>query len=174
MSANTVVDLRATTDYPGSLVLGSGSNLIIGRFVDLLNADTYCNVWVAGGANSGIIEVRIQTSDGTTSGSFTDPTSGLPASARPTWLASGGVMFVNSGLHVSGNQSLSAPVVSMPIFASGGIQFGAFQRPHRYARLINNSGGFTAPILAGFVSQKCTTSSGGGFTYNPGSGSVNV
>lgn len=176
MSANLVVDLGATTDYRASLTLTSGINLTVGQVVDLLGANSYCNLWVAGGASSGVIEIRIQTADATTSGSFTDPTSGLPRTALPSWLSSGGIMWVNSGLHVSGYSSLTSPVNTAPLFCSGGIQFGAFQRPHRYARLIYASGvgSFNAPLTAGFVSQKQTTGSGGGFTFAPGSGAVNV
>ncbi|MDO8673658.1 MAG: hypothetical protein Q7O66_19790 [Dehalococcoidia bacterium] len=174
MSANLVVDLGATCDYRTSIVVGSGANLVVGQIIDLAHADTYCNVWVAGGVGSGVIEMRIQTSDGVTSGSFTDPTSGRASNQLPAFLASGGVMFANSGLAVSGSQSLSAPVNTAPLFCSGGIQFGAFIRPHRYARLISNSSVFPDAIQAGFISNKRTTGSGGGFTYAPGSGTVNV
>lgn len=169
-----MVDLGATCDYRASIMIGSGSNFIVGEIIDLLHADTYCNIFVAGGAagGSGVIEARVQTSDATTSGSFTDPTSGLPQ--MPSFMASGGVMFVNSGLHSSGNFSLSSPVNDAPVFCSGGIQFAAFQRVGRYARLINVSGSYPGAITAGFVSQKKTTGSGGGFTFNPGSGVVNV
>jgi hypothetical protein len=170
VSANLVVDLSATVDCRPSVVVGSGVNKVIGQVVDLLHADTYCNVYVAGGFGSGAIEVWVQTSDSTASGTFTDPTSGL--AAFPTKVGSGGVLFVNSGLFSSGNQSLSAPVDSAPVFCSGGTDFGAFQRPHRYARLILNSGPFPNAIVAGFISQKRTVGSGGGFTLNPTSGVV--
>jgi hypothetical protein len=172
MSASFVVDLAATTDYQHSVSVGSGSDLTVGRVVDLLGANSYCNVFVAGHAGSGVVELRIQTSDAVTSGSFTDPTSGL--AALPGWLASGGVFFANSGLHVSGYSSLTAPVNNAPLFCSGGVQFAAFQRPHRYARLILNSGAFPNWLTAGFISQKKTVGSGGGFTYSPTSGVVNV
>lgn len=171
MSANLVVDLGATTDYRTSIVVGSGSNFTVGEIIDLSNANTYCNIWVNGGPGSGVIELRVQTSDTTTSGDFTDPTSGL--AGFPTWLVSGGRMFANSGLAVSGNSSLSSPVNSAPLFCSGGIQFGAFSRPHKYARLLLNSGVFPHQIHAGLISQKRTIGSGG-FTYAPGSGVVNV
>jgi hypothetical protein len=173
MSANLVVDLGATTDYRVSVAVGSGANLVIGEIVDFLSANTYDNVFVAGGlAGSGVVEVRVQTSDATTSGSFTDPTSGL--AALPTSFVSGGVFFANSGLWASGNESLTAPVNNAPLFCSGGIQFAAFQRPARYARLVLNSGFYPGPITAGFISNKKTTGSGGGFTYAPLTGSVNV
>ncbi len=171
-SANLVVDIGSTCDFQPSIAVGSGSNLVIGGIVDLLHADTYCNIYVAGAAGSGIIEVRVQTSDSLTSGSFTDPTSGF--TQLPTSFVSGGVFFANSGLWSSGNQSLSAPVDSAPLFCSGGIQFAAFQKPQRYARLVANSGPFPNFFSAGFVSQKRTTGSGGGFTFSPGSGTVSV
>lgn len=173
MSASLTVDLANTCDYRPSVVVGSGSDLAIGNIVDLLQADTYTNIFVAGGiGGSGAIEVRVQTSDATTSGSFTDPTSGL--AAFPVNLVSGGILFANSGLWVSGNYSVTAPVNNAPMFCSGGIFFGAVQRPHRYARLVYNSGPFPGAIVAGFIANKRTTGSGGGFSFSPGSGSVSV
>jgi hypothetical protein len=173
VSANLVVDLGATCDYRASVSVGSGSDFAVGQIVDLLGANTMCQLYVAGALfGSGAIEVRVQTSDSVTSGTFTDPTSGL--AALPTTLVSGGVFFANSGLWASGYSSLSAPVNNAPLFCSGGIQFAAFQRPHRYARLVYNSGVYLNPITAGFISNKKTTGSGAGFTYAPGSGSVNV
>lgn len=178
MSASLAVDLGFTCDYRPSVSLAvpvsPASGTVVGQIVDLQNADTFCNIFCAGGPASGVIEVRVQTSDGTTSGSFTDPTSGLPRTALPSFIASGGVMFVNSGLHSSGNSSLSSPVDNAPLFCSGGTQYGAFQRPHRYARLLVMSGAFPESVQAGFISNKRTVGSGGGFTYSPGSGTVNV
>jgi hypothetical protein len=164
-SANLVVDLGHTTDYQASLNLGSGASFTVGNIVDLANADTFCNVWVAGGPGSGVIELRVQCSDTLASGNFTDPTSGL--AAFPTDFVSGGVFFANSGLWASGNTSLSAPVVASPLFCSGSIQFAAFQRTGQYARLVTNSGVFPNNFTAGFVSQKRTTGSGGGFSWSP-------
>ena len=174
MSASLTVDLANTTDYRPSIIAGSGSNLVVGEIVDLLQANTYTNVFVTGGAGggSGAVEVRIQTSDALTSGSFTDPTSGL--AQLPVNVVSGGCLFANSGLWGSGNYSLSSPVNNAPLWCSGGIQFGAFQRPARYARLLLNSGPYPGAIVAGFVGAKKTTGSGGGFTYSPGSGTVDV
>ncbi|RJQ24630.1 hypothetical protein C4577_07625 [Candidatus Parcubacteria bacterium] len=173
MSANLVVDIANTCDYRASISMGSGINLTVGEIVDLMHANTYCNVWCAGGAGSGVIQLRIQTSDTTTSGSFTDPTSGLPQ--MPVNVESGGTFWVNSGLWVSGNYSVTAPVADAPQFCSGGIAFGAFQRPHQYARLISVSGPFPNWFVAGFVSNKRTTGSGGGFSWQPlAAGSVNV
>lgn len=174
MSANLVVDIGATCDYRASVTVSSGSNLIVGQIVDLTNANTYCNVFCAGGIGSGEIVLRIQTSDAVTSGTFTDPTSGIALLDLPPSITSGGQIHVNSGLWASGNSSLTSPVNSAPLFCSGGIQFAAFQRPHQYARLILVSGPFLNSITAGFVSNKRQTGSGGGFTYSPGSGTVDV
>ncbi len=174
MSANLVVDLGATCDYRASLVnapLLSGP--AVGEIVDFLGADTYCNLWATtAGPSSGQIAILIQTSDGVASGSFTDPTSGLPR--FPTFISSGGIFWVNSGLYVSGWSSIAAPVNNAPQFCSGGIAFGAFVRPHRYARLVGLSGDVGSTITAGFVSNKRTIGSGGGSTQSPGSGTPSV
>ncbi len=177
MSANTIVDIANGADYRASLMIGSGGTLAFGEVIDLLHADTYCNVFVAGGfqGGSGPIGIQIQCSDGTTSGSFTDPTSGLAAfPGGALGVASGGIFYANSGLWSSGNYALSSPCSGAPLFCSGGIQFAAFQRPGRYSRLINLSGAYAGAITAGFVSQKKTTGSGAGFSYSPSSGAINV
>lgn len=178
MSANLVVDLRNTTDRAVSLAVTSGTDTTVGAVVDLLNANTWCNVFV-NGRNSGPLPIFIQTSDSTTSGSFTDPTSGLPTSVFPIngAIVSGGIFWANSGLYASGNSSPAAPVNNAPLFCSGGTDYAAFQRPHRYARLICTSGNASlasVPFTAGFVSQKKVTGSGAGFSLLPGSGSVSV
>ena len=172
MSANLIVDLGGTVDTRASIAISGLVDTAVGEIVDLLHADTNCNVFVAGGVTSGPIQVAIQTSEGLTSGSFTDPTSGLPQ--FPPGVVSGGLFYANSGLPASGNQSVSSPVDAAPIFCSGGMQFASFQRPHRYARLVASGLNVTAPVVAGFISQKRTTGSGGGFTLAPGSGTVNV
>lgn len=181
MSANLVVDLGNTTDYPLSVVSLSGQSTSVGQIVDLLHANTYTNVWVSAVGGSGELPVFIQTSDATTSGTFTDPTSGLPAGAFPVSerVVSGGIFWVNSGLWTSGSRSPTATINNAPLFHSGGVQLAAFQRPHRYARLVVTSGNASIAahvILAGFVAQKKTTgaSGGGGFTFSPGSGVVSV
>ncbi len=170
------MDIGNTADYAVSVAVGSGSDLTVGRIIDFLNADTYTNIMVTGGPGSGAIELRVQTSDTTTSGSFTDPTSGLPAGVFPISerVVSGGIFWANSGLAVSGNQSLTAPINNAPLFCSGGVMFGAFQSPHRFARLLYNSGPFPNFLTAGFVKNKRTTGSGGGFSYSPGSGTPSV
>ena len=144
----------------------SGDAVVVGGIVDLLGANTFCNVWAAG-RGSGPAQFLIQTSDSTTSGSFTDPTSGL--AQMPVNVTSGGVFTVNSGLAVSGWSSPAAPVNNAPMFCSGGIQWGAFQRPQRYARLVLLSGIAMTNLLptGGFLSNKKVTGSGGGFTQSP-------
>lgn len=175
-SAGLILDLAATGDYRVSYMSTSGGGSAVGEIVDLLHANSYTNIFAAGNAGaSGSTSYQIQTSDSTASGTFTDPTSGL---ARiPQFLCSGGVFVANSGLWVSGNQSLSAPVNNAPLFCSGGVQFAAFLRPDlagRYARIVVLSGAYTAAVTAGFISQKKTTGSGGGFSFSPQTGVVNV
>ena len=117
-----------------------------------------------------------------TSGTFPDPTSGLPANAFPIGgrIASGGIFWANSGLYLSGASSPAASVDAAPIFCSGGVQYASFQRPHRYARIWCTSGNASlaaVPFHAGFISQKKVTGASGtaaGFSYSPGSGTVNV
>ena len=179
--ANTITDLANGTDHHVSLYLISGANDAFGRIVDLLHADNNCNMFVTG-FGSGPLELRVQTSDATTSGTFTDPTSGLPANAFPIGgrIASGGIFWANSGLYLSGASSPAASVDAAPIFCSGGVQYASFQRPHRYARIWCTSGNASlaaVPFHAGFISQKKVTGASGtaaGFSYSPGSGTVNV
>lgn len=183
MSANYVVDLRQTTQHAGSIAQrtiaasGVGTGVVVGKVVDLLHANTFTQVWAAGNDfSSGEVRILVQTSDATTSGSFTDPTSGLPPAAFPPGIHSGGVFILNSGLWQSGG--VYGPALSgVSRFASGGIEFGAFLRPHRYARLVLLSGtgnGIAfqsgATLTAGFLGQLKTTGSGGGFTQSPSSG----
>ena len=163
MSASYVVDLSTTVlaepSVPGSAPAFPCSGALVGNPVDLANANTYCNMYVAGGVSqSGQLRVLVQTSPTTTSGSFTDPTSGLQV--MPTVFSSGGVYWINSG---GGG------------LYSGFLEFAAFQRPHRYARTLVMSGDFwTASLQAGFVSQLRTVGSGGGSSQAPGSGVVSV
>ena len=171
MSANLLVDL-ANTSLPSTSgkpnvsigpAAGVGatpaSGTVIGQIVDLLEADTYCNLAVAAGPSvSGQFRIAVQNSDSTASGSFFDPTSGL--SAFPGACLSGGIFVFNSG-----NTQMN----------SGGLGFGAFIRTGRYARAIILSGDqFNAPVTAGFVSQLKTVGSGQGYTFSPGSGTISV
>jgi hypothetical protein len=178
-SANLVVDIGGTCQFQPSLQSGNGisgqvcglSGVVVGLSVDLLHADTFCNIWVAGQPvlGSGNLVIGVQNSDTDTSGNYTDPTSGLPQ--LPTYFASGGNLWINSG---STGGILNSGAVSGFSFNSGFIQFAAFQRTGRYARLLFNSGFYIGSLQAGFVSQYKTTGSGGGFSLSPTSGSVSV
>lgn len=166
MSASLVVDLGNTVSFQPSIVPANGvgsspaSGVIVGVPVDLQHNNTLCNLVVTAGVSlSGTFRVAVQTSPDTTSGNFTDPTSGL--SQMPTSFLSGGILLCNSG------QSTG--------FISGLAQAAGFQRPHRYARaVVLGSDQNNAPVWAGFISQARATGSGGGFSYSPGSGTVSV
>ncbi len=181
MSANLVVDVGATCQNETSVnVFGSpASGVFVGEIIDMMHSDTFCNIFVQGGGNSGVTQsgvvgVIVQFSDGLTSGSFTDPTSGQ-TSFLPSFISSGGTFFVNSGLAVSGGLPIGARVDGAPPFCSGGIAFGAVLRNGRYGRLILRSGtSLVSPITAGFVTNLRTTGSGGGQSQSPGSGNVSV
>ncbi len=177
--ASYTIDIGNTTQYTPTISAVTGvdsspsSGVIVGRVVDLLHANAFCNVQVVGGPSSGVFRVQVQTSDTTTSGTFTDPTSGL--AQMPTSFASGGVMFVNSGLWASGTfgRSMGGTVDQAPLFCSGGVAYAAFQRPHRYARALVMSGNqFDAPVSVAFVTQLKSPGSGAGFTFSPAGGSA--
>lgn len=164
MSASLIVDLDpATVHLPSINVVNAFpcSGAVIGDIVDMKEANTFTNVYyVHSITQSGLLRLAIQTSDATTSGSFTDPTSGL---ARfPTNIQSGGLIWINSGTTT---------------LKSGDIGFAAFQRPHRYMRINALSGDFFQAVLgAGAIGQRRTTISGPGFTWSPQSGNqvINV
>lgn len=240
MSANTIIDVGGTClfvpslsvagqavnisgAFPGSgSVVGLSGTVTVGQWVDLANANTYCNVYVAAGPCSGPLLIAVQTAQGPydipftgndfsgnifsggapSSGGFSDPTSGL--AQLPTWFNSGGVLIINSGLSInpgqlgaSGQQVGGYPQGTLPFgpnpvingqngpafigsgaapeFASGGVAFAAFQRNYQYARLVLLSGATSVQYLqAGFLSHIRTTGSGGGFSYQPQLGTVNV
>jgi hypothetical protein len=179
VSASTLVDLQNTcqrgVSIQGSPVLsGAGvfpcSGAVIGQGIDLLHADTYCNLYVAGVSASGQLRAQVQCSDTDTSGSYTDPTSGLPQ--MPGAFSSGGILILNSGGTTGG---LLNGLVSGEALASGFFVAQGFIRTGRFARVNFLSGDFAAgAITAGFISQFKTTGSGGGFTLLPGSGTVSV
>lgn len=181
-SANLVVDLGQTCEYRRSLLAPvSGDVTNVGIIVDLAHADTNCNLWLTNTLGmSGPLPVLVQTSDTTASGDFTDPTSGLPSAVFPVggFVSSGGTWWVNSGIGwTSGNNGLNAPADTAPLLASGGVVFASFVRPHRYARLLLTSGNASVTNFlgaAGFISNKRTIGSGGGFSFAPGSGTVSV
>lgn len=125
MSANLHVDCGSTALFcPSISTLSGPSATVVGQIVDMSNSDAFCNIYVAAGACSGPLVIAVQTAPGQfdsppgvpvqsgaatvysgynifsgsqpLSGFFTDPTSGL--SQFPTWLISGGLLVVNSGL----------------------------------------------------------------------------
>lgn len=161
----------------GQIGLASGlayaaSGGAVGQIVDLKDADSYCNLHVAGQAlqTSGQLRIAVQTSEDTTSGNYTDPTSGL--TTFPGFFSSGGILFLNSGGAGSG---VLDGGVSGEAMQSGFSVFAAFLREKRYVRAVMLSGDFyMGPLHVTFVSQKRYTSSGGGQTQAPGSGAVNV
>ena len=184
MSASLLVDAHGSLisfpSLPGSVTLSPSGQLcglsgqLCGDIIDLRDANTFTNVYVQGRqmlVGSGAAIIMVQTSADTTSGNFTDPTSGLPASALPTscpGFQSGGLMHIGSGGGV-----LSAQVSGQNV-NSGFMAFGGFLSPHRYMRLLFGTGTYVGPVAAGFMKQAKTTGSGGGFSFSPSSGSVNV
>lgn len=162
----------AGVSLPGSVTVSPSGQLcglsgtLVGDYIDLKDGNTNCNIWVAGdgAVNSGGPIIGVQTSPDTTSGNFTDPTSGYALSDLPSWMSSGGLFRC----HASGYPD------SVANAQSGFIAFGHFVRPHRYARLNFVGGAYVGPIQAGFITNKRTIGSGGGFSYSPGSGSVSV
>ena len=179
MSANLVVDVGGTCQFTVAFTSGNVSCQICGLsgrvggpIVDLLHAYTMCNVGLVGLAalSSGPLIVGIQTADVTTSGDFTDPTSGIPVADLPQQFNSGGNLIIGSG----STGYVYASGVSGTAMQSGWVQYASFVRPGRYARVIINSGFYIGTLQVHFLSQLKTTGSGGGFTYNPGSGTINV
>ncbi len=163
MSASYVLDLYHATRMVPSITqtnlsgTWNSSGVIVGDVVDLLHAHGYCNLLVTTGVSpSGVLRVSVQTSDTTTSGSFTDPTSGLVD--FPTDFKSGALLWINSG---GAN------------FYSGNAVSAAFLRPHRYARALALSGGlFEGGFTATFIEQMHMTGTSGfaGFSLSPNSG----
>lgn len=190
-SANLIVDIQNTAIYGPSLfstnaspggqqaaavnpsgILCGLSGIAIGAPIDLLHADTYCNIYIAGqDLASGPLIIGVQTSDSDVSGTYTDPTSGL--AQFPTTFSSGGNLILGSGAtgYTPGTWGAGT---SGQFLLSGFTAFAAFQRLGRFARLIFNSGFYLGPLQAGFISNMRTTGSGGGYTPAPSSGGVNV
>ncbi len=185
MSATTIVDLNnSTVSQPslnsfaqpslasGAAYISPASGAVIGLTVDLINAGNTCNIYAMGcpAFGSGQLQIQVQCSDSTASGTFTDPTSGLPQ--MPSILSSGGILILNSGGLLNG---VVGTAQSGNYILSGFDQFAFFQRPQRYARLNVVTGDFFCGVLqAGFISQSLVTGSGAGFTLSPTSGAVNV
>lgn len=191
MSANLVVDLfnnvHSQPSLPSTAVAGKGgiavtsggcvsslSGVLIGDIIDLGDANTVCNVYVAGKPiGSGPLIIGVQCSDSTASGTFTDPTSGL--AQLPGKFASGGFLILGSGAWTDGFVGIFGSGVSGNIFLSGVMTGSYFQRPQQFARLFLASGfADVAGFQAGFITQLRTVGSGGGYSYQPTSGAVNV
>ena len=155
--------------------MSSLSGVLIGAVVDLLQADTYCNLWAAGkGFGSGPLLLQVQTADAVTSGSFTDPTSGLAAGDRPGAFLSGTILVIGSGPATDATLGILGSGYSGSFLLSGWAVGQGFVRVGRYARVNVLSGFYDGTLVAGFLSQLKTTGSGGGFSFSPGSGSVSV
>jgi hypothetical protein len=169
VSASHVVDLmhavRAVPSIIQTQLSGTwpGSGAVVGAACDLLHANSFTNLLVVTGLTpSGRLRIAVQTSDSTTSGTFTDPTSGLPSDAFPTDFSSGGILWINSG--------------GAGLF-SGTVTGAGFLRPHRYARAIALSGDlFEGGFSASFVGQMKMTGISGfaGYSYSPTSGTPSV
>lgn len=180
MSASLVVDLRNTVQVELSLLntddtLLSGSNgvasgVVVGRNVDLKDADTLCNIFFTHGNNtSGQVFFAVQESDTTTSGDFAAIG---PNSGESIWLSGGRTTINSSGLALGQGGGTLSGVGRV----SGQTLYGHFQRTRRYARIIQESGGvgWGAPVYGGFISQKMITGSGFGVSTAPGSGAISV
>lgn len=191
MSANLLVDfggtITALPSLPSTAVAADGPNagssggnmsslsgVLVGDIVDLINANTYCNVYVAGRSlGSGPLLIGVQTSDSTASGTFTDPTSGLLPGNYGTNFSSGGYLIIGSGGWTGATDpgGIFGSGVSGQMALSGFFAAGAFNRGQRYARLFVGSGFMEwAGAAAGFMTQTKITGSGGGTTQAPGSG----
>lgn len=180
MSASLLVDLYNTTSQDVSIVgtpVQSGaivtpcSGAVVGAGVDMIDANTYCNLFVTGYTASGQLRVQVQTAASDVSGNYTDPTSGL--AAFPGAFVSGGILWINSG--GTGGGIFQAWASGQQAVASGFFAAQGFQRPARFARAVLLSGDFaTGPITVGFISQLKTTGSGGGASMSPSSGAVQV
>ena len=161
----------------GGLLICSGgamsslSGIMVGAIVDLVNANTACQLIAMGnGFGSGPLILAVQCSDNTTSGSFTDPTSGL--AQLPGAFSSGGQLIIGSG--PGAFVGLFNSGVSGQGILSGWMGASLFQRPQRYARVLVASGFYDGTLVAGFLSNLRTTGSGGGFSASPLSGNTAV
>lgn len=147
---------------------------LIGNSVDLLNGHNYCNVLVQGYGTqlSGQIQIQIQQSDSDTSGNYTDPTKGMLSGDLTNQFASGCIMTINP----NNSGGVFGAFQSGQSFLSGFTAFGAFMRGARYVRanIVSGNTGGCAALSVSFVEQQHVVGSGAGYTYAPGSGSVNV
>ena len=178
MSANLVVDLANTTQQVVSIqplpllsgvFLAVASGTVIGQSCDMINADTYCNLFAAGLSASGRLRIQVQTAPADVSGQYTDPTSGMAPNFLPGAFSSGGILWINSGT----DNGILGPVISGQSIASGWMGGQGFIRNQRYVRanvLSEASSQYAGSLTVGFISQLRTTGSGAGFSYAPTSG----
>lgn len=179
MSAGLTVDLGNSCQMGVSIVgtpilsgalTAPNSGAIVGTGINMQHADTYCNLFAAGYSVSGNqFRVQVQCADTDTSGSYTDPTSGL--ASMPGAFSSGGILWFSSG----NNGGFFNPFTSGQATASGFMAAQGFGRTGTFVRallLSGDAGG--GPLTVGFISNFRTTGSGGGFTLAPSSGVVNV
>lgn len=184
MSASYLVDLGQTCQIQSTIppnigTIGSGgfvdayrSGIMIGQIVDMMHANTFCNVLAAGTlVTSGPLLLQVQNADATTSGTFTDPTSGL--TQMPTPFLSGGLLYIGQSGSANVGYFNSGFTSGQAMLSGFGVAAG-FQRTGRYVRVNVLSGFFAGPLQVLLVSQLKTTGSGGGFSVSPGSGTVNV
>lgn len=177
MSASLTVDLGNTcqmdVSIQGTPVLSGAlvapcSGAIIGDGINMMNSDTYCNLFVAGYSTSGQLRVQVQCADSDVSGSYTDPMSGL--TERPGAWQSGAILWINSG---GAGGGLLGAGVSGQFLASGFTIAQGFIRTGTFVRANLLSGDFGGgPLTIGFISNLKTTGSGYGFTWAPGSGTA--
>lgn len=181
LAVNSLGGIAVTS--PSGYVNGL-SGVIVGMSVDMIDANTFTNLFIGGVSvvpASGPLIVGVQTSDTDISGNFTDPTSGQsPGLANwpfPTAFQSGGMIVFNSG----GTGGTFHTFRSGHAIASGFMEAAGFLRPHRYARAIFISGTagaggneYVGQLQVGFIAELRTTGSGGGFDYKPGSGGAVV
>lgn len=143
----------------GNVISGVGTfGAVVGNWVDMSNSDTFCGVYVAvAGGVSGPLPIAVQTARGIndipltgsgsfsgnqfsggapTSGSFTDPTSGL--AQLPTWFSSGGILWVNSGLYTVPGGASATPPASGTTLVNG---YPAFTLPYGPTPIQNAQGG---------------------------------
>lgn len=199
-SASLVVDVGGTClTYPSLPVGASGtlsggvfssSGTLVGQTVDMLHANSFTNLQICGLSlnTSGQCQIQVQVSDTDTSGNFTDPTSGMTLSSSggsmPTWFASGGILWLNSGgllggtlqgaVNAGGGLAGAAGTSGTPnsgYFITSGFTVAAgFTRQARFVRANVLSGGFyVGPLHLSFLGNLRTTGSGGGFVGSSGS-----
>lgn len=190
MAADLLVDLFShSLAYPSlpspsqgadaGLAITSGgcvsslSGVQIGDSIDLNDVNHFTNVYVEGRSfGSGPLLIGVQDSPDSTSGNFTDPTSGL--AQFPTWFRSGGWLIIGSGPATATNLGIAGSGLSGQIIQSGFMTFGAFQRKGRWARLVLGSGFYDGTLRAGFIAQRRVIGSGTGYSVSPSSGILNV